>query len=174
MYQRSQTSNLCLEKVAIASQDAHVDAQALGFWGDQKQRAYFDVKVFNPYAKTYRNTSLSQCYRRCELQKKRSYEDHICEIEHGTFTPLIFSTHGGMSKETTTMYKHLASLLSEKRSQSYAMTMNWIRCLIGFALIHSTIMRLRGARSSSHQLTNESGAVSPIDLATREGRLYSG
>ena len=72
------------------------------------------------------------------------------------------------------MYKHLASLLSEKRSQSYAMAMNWIRCLIGFALIRSTITCLRGARSSSHRLTNESGAVSPTDLATSEGRLYIG
>ncbi len=32
---------------AITTDDARVDIQATGFWGDRKQRAFFDVKVFN-------------------------------------------------------------------------------------------------------------------------------
>ena len=82
--------------------------------------------------RTYRDTPLANCYRKCELQKKRSYEEPIREVEHGSFTPLILSTQGGMSKVTMTMYKCLASLISPKKSQPYSKTMNWIRCLIGF------------------------------------------
>ena len=52
--------------------------------------------------------------------KKREYGDRIREIEHGTFTPLIFSTSGGLSKETTVAYKRIAELLSIKRNSEYA------------------------------------------------------
>ena len=41
---------------------------AEGFW-DHRQKAYFDVKVFNPLAPTYSSTSLPQCYRWAELEK---------------------------------------------------------------------------------------------------------
>ena len=82
---------------------------------------------------------------------RRSYEERIREVEHGSFTPLIFSTQGGMSKVTTTMYKRLASLISTKKSQPYSKTMNWIRCLIRFALLRATNLYLRGARSSANQ-----------------------
>ena len=110
---------------AITTDDTRVDIQATGFWGDQKQRAFFDVRVFNPFvAKSFRDIPLTKCYKRCEEQKKRAYEERICEVERGSFTPLIFSTQGGMSKETTTMYKHLASLLSSKRSEPYSRTIN--------------------------------------------------
>ena len=133
---------------AITTDDARVDIQATGFWGDRRQRAFFDVKVFNPFAKSFRDIPLMKCYKRCEQQKKRAYEERIREVEHGSFTPLIFSAQGGMSKETATMYKRLASLLSSKRSQPYSSTINWIRCRIGFALLRSMITCLRGARSS--------------------------
>ena len=65
-------------------------------------------------------------------------------MEHGSFTPLIVSSQGRMSKETTAMYKRLASLLSSKRSAPYSRTINWIRCRIGFALLRLMIMCLRG------------------------------
>ena len=74
---------------------SRVDVVAEGFW-NQGQQAFFDVKVFNPLAKTYSSTSLPQCYRRAELEKKRKYEERIREIEHGSFTPLVFLCSGGM------------------------------------------------------------------------------
>ena len=47
-----------------------------------------------------RNTSIPALYRQHELGKKREYGDRIREIEHASFTPLIFSTTGGLAKET--------------------------------------------------------------------------
>ena len=44
--------------------------------------------LINPLAPTYSSISLPQCYRRAELEKRRSYEERIREIEHGSFTPL--------------------------------------------------------------------------------------
>ena len=64
-----------------------------------KQRAFSDVKVFNPFAKSYRDIPLTKCYKRCEQQKKRTYKERIHKVKHGPFTPLIFSTQGGMRRQ---------------------------------------------------------------------------
>lgn len=69
-------------------------------------------------------------------------------MEHGSFTPLIFSVSGGLAKEATTFYKRLATSLAEKWSQPYSITMNWLRCRISFSLLRSSIRCLRGARST--------------------------
>ena len=51
------------------------------------------------------------------------YEERIREIEHGSFTHLVFSCSGGMGPLATIVYRHLASLISEKSSQIYSMTL---------------------------------------------------
>ena len=53
---------------------------AEGFW-DHRQKAYFDVKVFNPLAPTYSSTSLPSVIDGRSL-RRRMYEERIREIEH--------------------------------------------------------------------------------------------
>ena len=89
---------------ANVEDEARLDVVAEGFW-DHRQKPFFDVKVFNPLATTYSSTSLSQCYSRAELEKRRMYEERIREIEHGSFTPLVFSCSGGMGPLVTIVYK---------------------------------------------------------------------
>ena len=72
--------------------------------------------------------------------KKRQYEERVRNVEHGTFTPLVFSAAGGMGPITITFYKRLASLLSEKLHQSYNQTILWLRCSLSFSLLRSVIM----------------------------------
>ena len=76
-----------------------------------------------------------------------------------------------MSKVTTTMYKRLASLISTKKLQPYSKTINWTRCLIGFALLKAIILCLRGARSSANQAVRSNVADCPMDLAICEGKI---
>ena len=109
---------------------------------------FFDVRVFHPNAPSYRNMQLPSAYRLHERQKQRSYDQRIREVEHGSFTPLVFSTSGGMGKCASVTYKRIATLLSTKREQTYGATIAWIRCCISFSLLRSAIMCLRGARSS--------------------------
>ena len=68
-------------------------------------------------------------------------------MENGSFTPLVFSTTGSMSRATTIFYRKLAHLLSERRNQSYATTMGWLRCHLGYSLLKSAILCIRGSRS---------------------------
>ena len=35
-------------------------------------------------------------YRQHETSKRRQYEERVREVEHGNFSPLVFSTSGGM------------------------------------------------------------------------------
>ena len=42
------------------------------------------------------------CYRIHEREKKRSYEERIREVEHGSPTPLVFSATGGMGDAAET------------------------------------------------------------------------
>ena len=78
---------------AIATDDTRVDIPATGFWGDQKQKAFFDVKVFNTFAKSYQDIPLTKCYKRCEQQKKRAYKESIHEVENGSFSPFNTRWH---------------------------------------------------------------------------------
>jgi hypothetical protein len=75
-------------------------------------------------------------------------------VEHASFSPLIFSTSAGMGKSTSIVYKRLAHLLSVKRDEPYCSTIRWLRCRLGFALLRSSIMCLRGSRSL-HTYNNE-------------------
>ena len=75
---------------ANTTDGARLDIAANGFWGGRFERAFFDVRVFNPHAPTNRRLQLSSCYRSHENAKKRAYEQRIREVEHGSFVPLVF------------------------------------------------------------------------------------
>ena len=98
---------------------ARLDIAADGFWGCSHQRAFFDVRMFNPFARIYVNSPLSTCYKRNEADKRRNYDERVREIEHGSFTPLIFSTAGGMGPAGSVVFKRLASMISTKTDRPY-------------------------------------------------------
>ena len=80
----------------------------------------FDIWVFNPFAQSCRNILLGQCYRHNELEKWRSYDERVREVEHGTFPPLVFFTAGGRGNTATVVYKRIASLVAGKQSKLYS------------------------------------------------------
>ena len=147
---------------------ARLDIAANGLWGGRFERTYLDVRVFNPHAPTNRNTSITNCYRKHEAEKNRVYEQRILEVEHSTFTPVVFSATGGMAKQCTTFYKRLASLLADKWGHSYSSTLCWLRCRISFSLLRSAVQCIRGARSSRGHVVK---STHPIDLVNNEAPI---
>jgi len=95
----------------------------------------FDVRVFHPNAPSYRQAQVVSLFRRHELEKKREYGDRTRGVDGESFTPLVFSTFGGLGKEATIFYNRLANLLSQKHNTSYHQTLSWVRCLLSFSLI---------------------------------------
>ena len=55
------------------------------------QRAYFDVRVFNPTAPSYAAQKFTTLTEKHEKEKKKKYGLRIKEIEKGSFTPLVFT-----------------------------------------------------------------------------------
>ena len=117
---------------------------ARGFWGDGSQKAYFDIRVFNPCAQTYLTMEPQAVYLR---QEKENDQQRICEVEHGSFTPLVFSTTGGMGRAASVTFKRLAAQIAEKRKEAYSQAVAWIRTLVSFSLLRSSITALRGCRT---------------------------
>jgi hypothetical protein len=153
-------------KSANKKEEARSDIKAKGFWCRQ-QSAFFDIRVFHPNAPRYRNSSIPSLYRNQEQMKKREYGDRIREIEHGSFTPLIFSTSGGLGKESTVAYKRIAELLAIKRKSEYGATLAWMRCCFSFALLRSAIACIRGTRKSARQIKSKD-----VELGFSESQLF--
>ena len=114
-------------------------------------------------------SNLASCYRRHERLKKNSYEQRIREVEHASFTSLVFSVTGGFGNEAKTFYKRLASLLASKWDNSYSSTMAWLKCRLTFSLLRSSIRSIRGACSHSGSPLR----APPVDLVRLEANLMS-
>ena len=100
---------------------ARADISAIGFW-NPLEKAFFDVRVFNPLATTNWIKEPSQMYCAHEKEKKTKYNERILEIERGTFTLLLFSCSGGAETEAEKFIKYSAKRIAEKKSEPYAQT----------------------------------------------------
>ena len=168
---QSLSGEIMSHRTAITNDGARLDIAVYGFWGGRFEKAFLDVRVFNPSAQSNRHGPVASVYRRHEQEKRRQYEQRVQEVEHSTFTPLVMSTTGGMGRAATTFYKRLASMISDKRDVPYSKAINWIRCRLSFALLRASIMSIRGARSSQHRPASES-IQGPIDLQLAEGHIH--
>ena len=94
------------------------------------------------------NKALEQMYSDHEKEKKRLYNSRVIEVEHGTFTPLVFSTTGGMSRECTFL-KKLSKKLSQKSNQKYSDTISFVRRRLRVELLRTCLIAIRGHRDDS-------------------------
>ena len=86
------------------------------------------------------------------------------QIEHGTLTPLIFTTSGAMGKECMKYHKALAEKISDKKGECYEDVMRFIRIKISFLALKATLLCLRGSRSTRRAEIGEDFALSLLEL----------
>jgi len=144
-----------------------------GFWTNQ-QNAFFDTRIFYPFASSYLFATPSQLYKRVARAKKREYEERINFIEDGSFTPLVMSSSGGMCEEMSIAIKHLARLQAEKRNENYSKVISLLRCRLSFAMSRSALVCLRGSRSIIPRVFNDFSQDSleiPTTVITSEARV---
>ena len=84
----------------------------------------------HPNADSYRDLTPKQIWKKHENEKKRQYAERVMEIEQGTFTPLVFTTIGGMAYECVKYHSRLAELIPNKKGQSYPSAIYWIRAKV--------------------------------------------
>ena len=57
-------------KTANTEDGARLDIRAQGFWGERHQSAFFDVRVFNPFAPSNTNSTPESVYKRHENERE--------------------------------------------------------------------------------------------------------
>ena len=77
--------------------------------------AYFNVKVFNPFASSLQFTSVLPLY--IELDKRQIYDEQICEVERASILDFLLL-----------LFKCIATLTSDKRGHPYCYN---YKCFIG-------------------------------------------
>ena len=127
------------------AENARADFSGIGVWGPM-QKTFLDVRVTHPNAPTHINKDMAQVYREQEQEKKRAYNERIIQVENGSFTPIVFSTFGGMGKEAESFHKRLAQLIAEKRNENYSHVVNYLRTRLRFCLLKSVLTSIRGVR----------------------------
>ena len=66
----------------------------------------------------------------------------------GSFTPLGLSTTGGMARECSPFYRHLADMISFKQDKPYSLVVSWLRTRLSYAFLRAAVLCIRGSRSS--------------------------
>ena len=79
----------------------------------------FDVRIFHPNADSYKDRDIKSVYSQHENIKKKDYEQRVIQVEKCSFTPLVYSTSGGMAPQARVFHRRLAELIAEKTSEEY-------------------------------------------------------
>ena len=133
-------------KTANKDSEARSDIKCYSFYKHMRQ-AYFDIKVVSPYAKSNMNLKPAQLFRNAELSKNREYRERILQVEHGDFTPLVFTCAGGIAPQSQMVLKRLAERISEKQNIHVSQVAGLLRAKISFALLRTTLLCVRSSRS---------------------------
>lgn len=117
----------------IWRQRGNLDILAESFWGRYLQCAFFNVRVFNPFALSYHNTHLAQCQEGM-IWKGETHTLSVWEIL--SMALLVFTTSGAwLGHPCNTGLQRITSTISEKYSKPYSKTMHWILCKLNFSLL---------------------------------------
>ena len=84
------------------------------------------LRVFDPNACRYLNKSLQKCHIINENEKKRGYIERVIQVDHATFTPLVFSIYRNMGRECLKIFSRLSDLSLEKRNIPKSVVTNWV------------------------------------------------
>ena len=98
---------------------ARLDFSARNLWSPLA-KAFIDVRIFNPQAKTNWDRSIPQMYTSHENEKKTEYLPRVLQVEKATFTPAVLSTSGGIGKEADKLIRRMAERMSAKRGETYS------------------------------------------------------
>ena len=120
------------------------------------EKTFFDVQVFNPNAFSNRNQTPFACYRKHKREKKRTYAQRILEVEHSSFTPLVFSATCRRNRERSNLFLQMSWLLYACFEVGSLIQHHTLLAEMPIDLLPvcSAIQSLRRARSSQHHVVH--------------------
>ena len=102
-------------------------------------------------------------YKSHEEEKKQGYLPRVLQLEKGTFTPVVFSTSGGMGKEAVRLLWQMAERMSIKRGYNYSSVVSFLRRRFCFDLLKTCVMAMRGYKKP----TTIAAKIHTLDLYLR-------
>ena len=102
-----------LSTTSESNDELQADISVRSFW-QKLQKAFVDVRIFYPFAPSYRNQSVAITMKTMENHKNRKYNQRILDVENDSFTSLPFTNNGGMSTGTKHFYRRPSQLLCKK------------------------------------------------------------
>ena len=135
-----------LQPGANTEAEARLDIAARGFW-TRGEKAFFDVRIFNPFAKTHLSSKLDTVFRQNESAKKKEYNERVIKVEHGSFTTFVLSAYGGFGRETSRCILTLIEKVAEKNKTQTSIVANYVRTKLSFEIVRSQVLCIRGSRS---------------------------
>ena len=105
--------------------------------------------------------SVKKMYHHHEQRKKAEYNRRVLDVEKGCFTPLVFSTTGGMAPEAQTFFKRMAEKIAMKKDLPYPQVASFVRRRVRFDLVKTTLIALRGFRG---KVCTDTQKISELDL----------
>ena len=124
---------------------ARLDVSGVGVWGPY-EKTFLDIRVMHPNSPSYKDKSIDQLYSTHENEKKNSYLERVIQVEKASFTPIVLSTYGGVGPEADRHHKRIATLIAEKKNESYSDVINYIRTRLSISLMKSILTAIRGVR----------------------------
>ena len=91
-----------------------------------------------------------------DRRKQHITNSRVVRVEKSSFTPMVFSTFGGMGKECHRALQRAAGRIAERRREKYADVMGHISTKIRMCLLKTTLLSVRGSRGTSK------GTVRPL------------
>ena len=135
---------------------------ARGVW-NTLDKTFFDIRVFHPGAQSNQTKTVEEAFKKHEDEKKRTYNRRILEVEKATFTPLVYSTLGGMGQESEKFTTRVASLIAKKRDMPYSECVSFLRKRISFCLLRTVLVALRGYRGRPIRKNDENSDFEVIN-----------
>ena len=148
------SKNVVLAPGTNTEDNARSDVSARGIFSSHEV-TYFDVRISNPNAPSYKKLSLMDVYKRNEQEKMRAYGNRILQVEKGSFVPLVYTTTGGMGPQCVRTHKRIAELVADRKNEKYADVINHIRTRLRFSLLKSILIAIRGARGKGSRSWKE-------------------
>jgi hypothetical protein len=160
------TGERMMLKSANTKDESRLDIKANGFW-QRGQTAFFDIRTTHVNALSQMTKKTSAIFRSHEEAKKREYLQRVLEIEHGTFTPLVFGTNGGMGDECQRFMSHLSNKLAEKTNDTYASVCTWLRTRLSMEITKAAVLCVRGSKVPFRKQTDN---ITDFELMNTECR----
>ena len=136
--------------------EARLDISARSVWNNM-DITFFDVRIFHHGAASNHQQVIEETFKKHEEEKRRTYQQRIIQVEKATFTPLVFSTFGGMGPAAESLNQRLAALIAKKRDILYSEAISYIRKKLRFCILKTILVPIRGFRGyAAKEEDNES------------------